>query len=102
LRLFHHPPEDIAPLKVKTVPLGRWFQVEAYFQASPTDGQLLLWLDDTLLFEIHQPTAPTEYVAWTIGGAAEGLADPQATVLFDDGAVTRRRLGAQFPSFYPR
>jgi hypothetical protein len=103
LRLFHHPPIDVTPIVAKTVPLGRWFQLEAHFRASSSsDGELLLWLDDTLLFEIHGITAPTTYVDWTIGGAAEDLAAPQATVLLDDAAVTKRRLGTQFPAFYPR
>jgi hypothetical protein len=103
LRLYHHPPNGVAPLVAKTVSLGRWFQVEAHYRASTTDdGELLLWLDDTLLFEIHGPTAPTSYVAWTIGGAAEDLASPEASVLLDDAAVTTRRLGTQFPAFYPR
>jgi hypothetical protein len=103
LRLFHHPPIDVAPLVAKTVPLARWFQVEAHYRASTTDdGELLLWLDDTLLFEIHGPTAPTSYVAWTIGGATEDLGLPQASVLLDDAAVTTRRLGTQFPPFYSR
>jgi len=109
LRLFHHDfeatptPIDLAPLAGKIVPLGRWFQVEAHYRASPAgDGELRLWLDDTLEFEIHGPTAPTSYVGWTIGGAAEDLAAPQATVLLDDAAVTKRRLGTQFPPFYSR
>jgi hypothetical protein len=103
LRLFRHPPIDIAPMVDKTIPLGTWFQVEAHYRASTaSDGELLLWLDDTLLFEIHGPTAPTTYVAWTIGGAAEDLAAPQASVVLDDAAVTKRRLGTHFPPFWPR
>ena len=66
------------------------------------DGELLLWLDDTLIFEVHGPTAPSAYVGWTIGGATEDLAAPQAALLLDDAAVTTRRLGTQFPPFYPR
>jgi len=103
LRLFHHPPEDVAPITPKTVPIGRWFQVEAHFRASTAgDGELLLWLDDTLVFEVHGPTAPSGYVGWTIGGATEDLAAPQAALLLDDAAVTTRRLGTKFPPFYPR
>jgi hypothetical protein len=103
LRLFHHSPLDIAPLGAKTVPLGQWFQVEARFRASPAnDGELLLWLDDTLLFEFHGITAPTTYVAWTVGGATEGLGAPEAAVVVDDAAVAKRRLGMQSPPFFSR
>jgi hypothetical protein len=83
-----------------TVPIGRWFQVEAHLRASPgDDGVLQLWLDDTLLFDVRGATAPTAAVSWSIGGGCEELASPAATMNIDDAAIASRRLGPGFPAF---
>jgi hypothetical protein len=82
------------------VPIGRWFQVETHLRASPdADGELQLWRDDTLLFDVRGPTAPSAAVAWSIGGGCEELASPAAVMNIDDAAIARRRLGPRFPVF---
>jgi hypothetical protein len=89
-----------AALGDPSVPIGRWFQVESHFRASPgDDGVLQLWLDDTLLFEARGFTAPTAAVGWSIGGGCEQLTSPAATMNIDDAAIAKRRLGPQFPVF---
>jgi hypothetical protein len=83
-----------------TVPIGRWFQIEAHLRASPGgDGVLQLWLDGILLFEVDGPTTPTSAVTWTIGGACESLATGTAQLYVDDAAIAKRRLGPDFPVF---
>jgi len=83
-----------------SVPIGRWFLVESHLRASPgDDGVLQLWLDDTLLFDVRGPTAPTAAVGWSIGGGCEELTSPAAAMNIDDAAISRRRLGPRFPAF---
>ena len=82
------------------VPIGRWFLVEAHLRASPDpDGVLQLWRDDTLLYEVRGPTAPSAAVGWSVGGGCEQLTSPAAVLDIDDAAVAKRRLGPRFPVF---
>jgi len=100
IRMYRHDMNS-GPTAARPVPIARWFHVEAHFRASTgDDGEIQLWQDDELLFEVHGPTAPTTSAIWTIGGAAEELTSPAATVFFDDAAVARRRLGSRFPPFW--
>jgi hypothetical protein len=89
-----------AALGSPAVPIGRWFLVEAHLRASPdADGELKLWLDDTLVYERRGPTAPSTVVVWSIGSGCEQLMSPAAVIHIDDAAVATRRLGPQFPIF---
>ncbi len=91
------PPQLLADA---SVPIGRWFQIEAHLRASPdADGVLELWRDDTLLYQVRGPTAPSAAVSWSVGGGCEQLTSPAAVVDIDDAAVARRRLGPNFPIF---
>ena len=91
------PPQLLADA---SVPIGRWFQIEAHLRASPdADGVLELWRDDTLLYQVRGPTAPSAAVSWSVGGGCEQLTSPAAVVDIDDAAVAVRRLGPNFPVF---
>lgn len=108
LRVFHHTStnnpglgEVVRPESSLAVPLERWFQVEAYLRAAPDDtGELMVWQDGTLLYDIRGPSAPSEYLQWSAGSAAQALSQGQARVLIDDAAISLRRLGPDFPPFW--
>jgi hypothetical protein len=101
LRLFSEQyPEQMLDYPPR-LPVGRWFQIEAYVSApTPDDGELHVWVDGTSVLERHGPTLPTPYVSFVIGSGAEGLESEAAALYLDDAAVTRRRLGPDFPAFW--
>ncbi len=101
LRLYSavHPEQTLA--EPPAVPIGRWFQIEAFVRApTPDDGELTIWLDGATIFDYAGATLPTPTVTWVIGSGSEGLAAPSASLFIDDAAVTRRRLGPEFPPFW--
>jgi len=47
-----------------------------------------------------QPTMPSSYIEWVVGGGTEVI-DPSPAIMFiDDAAVSKRRLGPDFPVFW--
>ncbi len=65
------------------------------------DGQITIWLNGTLIFNpLPQPTMPSSYIEWVVGGATETI-NPDPTVVFiDDAAVTKQQSGPAFPVFW--
>ncbi|HEY2406491.1 MAG TPA: heparin lyase I family protein [Polyangiaceae bacterium] len=108
IRVFHHTSDSQAtagtqvdPIAPMPIPLGRWFQVEAFLRAVDDDsGRLTLWQDGALLYDIQGPSAPSSYVQWSAGSAAEALSSGQAKVYVDDAAISLRQLGPDFPPFW--
>ena len=100
--LYHHDSGDVAPLASPLVPLGRWFQLEALLRPTPdASGRLSVWVDGTLCYDlVDMPTMPTSYAEWSVGGIAELITPPQATLYVDDAAVSIRRLGPDSPVFW--
>jgi hypothetical protein len=95
LRLFDHRSGDL-PLDVASpvVPVGDWFQVEGFYRnAQDQSGRLTLWLDGHQIIDLHQPMAPTPWVAWEAGSIAPDLTPASATMHIDDCAVSRSRVG---------
>lgn len=85
-----------------SIPVGQWFQVEAFLRATnDSTGQITIWLNGTLIFNpLPQPTMPSSYIEWVVGGATETI-NPDPTVVFiDDAAVTKQQLGPGFPVFW--
>lgn len=103
INLFHHAPSQ--PLRMAgapAVPIGKWFQIEAFYRpAADPSGRLTVWQDGTIIYDVTGPTAPTSYVEWSVGEASDGLAPPGTASLYvDDAAISRRRLGPTFPVFF--
>ena len=84
------------------VPIGQWFQIEAFYRSAPDDtGRVTVWQDGVLVIDVSGgPTAPTSYVEWSVGSLADGLTPPTASLYIDDVAIARRRLGPTFPPFW--
>jgi len=99
--IFHHESGNRTPLATPTVPVGRWFQVEAFLRAAADGtGRLKVWLDDTLIYDLTEPTAPSEYVEWSVGAIAEIITPAPATLFVDDAAISTSRLGPSYPVFW--
>jgi len=99
--LYHHDTGDRVPLASPLVPLRRWFQVEAFFRAAgDATGRLELWFDGALIYDIAEPTAPSDYVEWQVGGVAEFISPVGSTLFVDDAAISTERLGPDYPVFW--
>jgi hypothetical protein len=98
----HDSGKDETPLASPPVPIGRWFQLEAFLIPTPeASGRLSVWIDGTLLYDlVDMPTMPSTYAEWSVGGVAEQIAPVPATLYVDDAAISSRRLGPDFPVFW--
>ncbi len=118
LRLYDHRSGDI-PLDVAApeVPVGTWFQVEAYYRnpgtgsggtdgsvsdgaavndgsAMSNGGRLTFWLDGRQIVDVtDRPMAPTSWVAWDVVSVAVNLSPSTAALYVDDCAISRTRVG---------
>jgi hypothetical protein len=96
LRLFDHRSGGDLPLDVPSpvVPVGDWFQVEGFYRnTTDQSGRLILWVDGRQIIDLHQPMAPTPWVAWDVSSIAPDLTPASAIVHIDDCAVSRARVG---------
>lgn len=96
-------PGHVFPLSPNSVavPIGEWFQIEA-FQHSATEktGQIQVWQDDVLIFDYEGSTPLTPFVDWSVGAIVDSLKDGSGSELYiDDAAITKRRLGPSAPPF---
>jgi hypothetical protein len=104
LRLYDHRSGDV-PLDITepAVPVGSWFQIEAYYRnpggsavdggALNGDGRLTFWLDGQELVDVTGPMAPTSWVAWDVVSVAVALNPSTAVLYVDDCAISRTRVG---------
>jgi hypothetical protein len=103
LQLLHHDTGDVAPLAHHTVPLGRWFQVQAFLRpAADAAGILQIWLDGAPVFDVGGPTttAAAPAIAWTAGTITDGLTPAPTTLYVDDAFIAKRRIEADAPPFW--
>jgi hypothetical protein len=96
LRVFDYDLFDDAAM-VETdplVPVGRWFQVEAYYRNAPDDtGHLSVWLDGRLVTDLARPTGTPGWIAWRVGTIGLNVNPKAVTVYVDDCALSRVRVG---------
>ena len=105
LQLLRHDTGNVTPAAPLTVPLGRWFQVQAFFRpATDATGALRIWLDGTLAFDVEgatlNPGASSSGVAWTIGTITDGLTPAPATLYADDAFIATRQIDVRAPPFW--
>ena len=75
------------------VPVGRWFQIEAFYRNLNDDsGQLTVWLDGQLNYDIHRPFGANTTVYWTVGSKTYGLSPAESVIYVDDAAVSLTRV----------
>jgi hypothetical protein len=75
------------------VPIGRWFQIEAYYRNAPDDtGEVAIWLDGQLNYDLHRPFAASSTVYWTVSSKTYGLSPAESVIYVDDAAVSLARV----------
>jgi hypothetical protein len=102
LQLLRHDTGDVTPLRDVVVPVGRWFQVQAHYQATGAAGDALrIWLDDALVFEVVGPDPGSAAgVSWILGSITDGLAPGPVTLSIDDAFIATRRIDPHAPPFW--
>jgi hypothetical protein len=102
LQLLHHDSGDVAALRARTVPLGRWFQVQAFYQtAGDATDALRIWQDGELIFDVEGPeTTPVADLGWTVGTLTDGLTGGPNTLSVDDAFIATRQIDARGPPFW--
>jgi hypothetical protein len=95
--LYNHRSARNIPLDVPdlVVPVGAWFQVEAFYRnTNDTTGRLTYWLDGRQIIDITgQAMAPTEWIEWDACNVGENLNPSPAVLFIDDCAVSNTRVG---------
>lgn len=89
---FQQPPQSLIP-----IPVGRWFNVEAFYKCDGTGaGQVTIWQDGTLLWDVHNVN--TRYAdgdcAWSVNNYSSGLAPATASIYIDDAAIGTARISS--------
>jgi hypothetical protein len=119
LRLYDHRSGDVVlDVAAPTVPVGSWFQIEAFYSnpgvaggggaaatdAAATDaaanndaannnGRLTFWLDGRQVVDLAEPMAPTTWVGWDVVSVGKDLSPSTAVLFADDCAVSLTRVG---------
>jgi hypothetical protein len=97
LQLYDHRRQGVVPLDVDSpvVPVGQWFQIEAYYRNTQDDtGRLTFWLDGRQIVDLaNQPMAATPFVEWNACSIGADLTPSTAVIYIDDAAVSRSRVG---------
>lgn len=83
-----------------TVPVKRWVHFEAFYDAAQDNGRITIWQDGQQIIDANNvvtlPRGGEGNVVWGIGNytdhIAGGAVDGEATVYFDDSAVSRQRI----------
>jgi hypothetical protein len=97
LLLYDHRSGEV-PLDVAApvVPVGVWFQIEAYYRnASDATGRLTYWLNGKQLVDVAGPTSPTPWVEWNAVNVAQNVTPAALTLYIDDCAVSLARVGPE-------
>ncbi len=95
LQLYDHRRPGVVPLDVTNpiVPVGQWFQIEAFYRnAADATGRLTFWLDGRQIVDIADPTS-TPLIEWNACSIGENLTPSAAVLYVDDCAVSRSRVG---------
>ena len=78
------------------IPVGRWFQVEGYYECAPDNtGRVIMWQDGQQLFEVSNVS--TRYgdgdCQWSIDNYSDIVQPSPASIFVDDAAIGLSRIG---------
>ncbi len=91
------------------VPVGRWFHIEAFVRKSDTNGQIKIWQDGVLLFDVdnvltafmvkQDPGSLRYQIVWGTGNYTDHITgypeeDGKATLYIDDAIVSTERVSS--------
>jgi hypothetical protein len=80
------------PDPAQPVPIGQWFQIEAYYRNAADDtGEIAIWLDGQLNYDLHRPFGQSP-VYWTVCSKTYGLSPAESTIYIDDAAISLARV----------
>lgn len=97
----YNSPHSFSPIKPALIRTRKWVHLEAYYERSVRNqGVVKFWLDGQLVFDISGVrtilTTRHDYAVWGIGNYTDhiegGRSDGEATIYFDDAAVSTVRL----------
>ncbi len=94
----YNVPHSYAQADPIPFPVGQWVHLEAYYRQSSTkSGAIRIWQDGHLIFSIENVvTVLANNAVWGIGNYTDHIAggpvEGEATLYFDDAAVSRKRL----------
>jgi hypothetical protein len=75
------------------VPIGQWFQIEAYYRNAADDsGELAVWLDGQLNYDLRRPFGASGTVYWTVSSRTFGLSPAESVIYVDDAAISLARV----------
>lgn len=96
LSVYDHRPAYLrspTPDPAIPVPIGQWFQIEAlYRNAADDSGEVAIWMDGQLNYDLHRPFGASSTVYWTVCSKTEGLSPAESTIYVDDAAVSLVRV----------
>ncbi|HVV16502.1 MAG TPA: heparin lyase I family protein [Polyangia bacterium] len=97
LSVYDHRPQYLrsaTPDPAVPVPIGAWFQVQAFFDySSGPDGRFALWLDDHLLYDLQRTfNLPDGVVYFSPCNVTEALSPPDSVIYVDDAAISLTRV----------
>jgi len=80
---------SFVPREHVNLPVGRWFQLTAYFRrANDRSGRIALWQDGTLLYDIDGiETVTGANVHWGICNYSDDIDPPDVTIYADDAEI---------------
>lgn len=81
---------------IKNIPIGKWFQVEAFYKCRGDEtGQVTFWQNGTLLFDVRN--VKTRYAngdcQWSVNNYSDDLRPIPATIYIDDAVISTSRVG---------
>jgi hypothetical protein len=95
-QLYDHR-SGVVPLDLPglVIPVGVWFQLEAYYRNAPDDtGRVTYWLNGQQMIDVSgQAMSPTPWVAWDAVNVGENLSPSTVSLFIDDCAVSLTRVG---------
>ena len=91
-----HATYQQASQRVMAIPVGRWFNVEAFYQCDGSGaGRVAIWQDGAPLWDIQNVN--TRYAdgdcQWSVNNYSSGLTPATATIYIDDAAISRTPIG---------
>ena len=76
------------------MPIGRWFQIEAYLvQSGQFTGTLKVWIDGTLVWDFQNVRTkwPGGDQRWSVNNYSNPLDPPVLTAFIDDAQISTTR-----------
>jgi hypothetical protein len=95
--VYDHRPQYLraaTPDPAVPVPIGAWFQLQAYFDYSAgADGRFAVWLDGQPLYDLSRPFNLSGTVYFSVCSVSQALSPTDSTIYVDDAAVSLTPVG---------